>query len=102
VQWAGLEAAGARVETLRSLQTDALLLLRLRLLRPVLLTAATHPPTPYDPSSLAFASLTFNRDNRFDARIYSIGVAMFPISFCLFQVGVASSGCVSAGRCASC
>lgn len=39
-----------------------------------------------DRTNLAFASLTFNRDNRFDARIYSIGVAMFPISFCLFQV----------------
>lgn len=39
-----------------------------------------------DRSNLAYAALSFNRDNNFDAHIYSVGASLFFVSFCLFQV----------------
>ena len=38
------------------------------------------------PRSLAYAALTLNRDNRFDAHIYSVGAALFFVTFCACQV----------------
>jgi hypothetical protein len=38
--------------------------------------------------SLAYAALSFNRDNGFDNQIYALGQSLFFVSFCVFQVGV--------------
>jgi hypothetical protein len=38
------------------------------------------------PRSLAFAALTFNHDNGFDARVFSLGAALFFVTFAAFQV----------------
>ncbi|GBF99609.1 MFS transporter [Raphidocelis subcapitata] len=39
-----------------------------------------------DRSNLAYASLALNRDNNFDAHIYSVGAALFFVTFAVFQV----------------
>jgi hypothetical protein len=44
------------------------------------------PPPPPPATSLAFAALTFNRDNNFGADVYSTGAALFSVSMCIFQV----------------
>ena len=38
------------------------------------------------PRSLAYAALTLNRDNKFTPQIYSLGAALFFVTFCVFQV----------------
>ncbi|KAI8463284.1 MAG: major facilitator superfamily domain-containing protein [Monoraphidium minutum] len=39
-----------------------------------------------DRSNLAYAALSFNRDNGFDASVYALGSSLFFVSFCVFQV----------------
>jgi len=50
-----------------------------------ILFITTFPPA-HQTHSLAYAALSFNRDNNFDAHIYSVGASLFFVSFCLFQV----------------
>jgi hypothetical protein len=47
----------------------------------------THPPTTAAaPRSLAYAALTFNRDNSFGPDVYSMGASLFFVSICVFSV----------------
>ncbi|KAI8463282.1 MAG: major facilitator superfamily domain-containing protein [Monoraphidium minutum] len=39
-----------------------------------------------DRSNLAYAALSFNRDNGFDASVYALGASLFFVSFCVCQV----------------